>query len=102
MGDSLVLGDTIFDTQTCPMRSGDIISFNLVDEGFLFNKKVVLTTFDSCSFNNNKLEIVKDTINEHSFKLTKGLERNEIIKLLVYGKYNDNDKVIQINITRKK
>ena len=101
-GDGLVLDDTIFDTQTCPMRSGDIISFNLVDEGFLFNKKVVLTTFNRCSFNNNKLEIVKDTINEHSFKLTKGLERNEIIKLFVYGKYNDNDKVIQINITRKK
>lgn len=101
-GDGLVLDDKIFDTQTCQMRSGDIISFNLGEEGFLFNKKVVLTTFDSCAFNNNKLVIVKDTVNEHSFKLTKGLERNEIIKLLVYGKYNDNDKVIQINITRKK
>lgn len=104
----LQTADTIRMSKTVPMKVNDTLIFSTSEEGFLYGKEPLLTSYTKYRLidnNRNKRlvadSIVNDSVCEYYFILKKALKGNEFIDLFIYGKYNENDKMVQFKITRQ-
>ena len=107
-GEPVQKADTITMLRSVQMKVGDTLIFKTSEEGFLYGSESVLTSYTKYRLlDNNKNKklvadsIVNDSVNEYYFILKKALKGNEFVDLYIYGKYNENDKVIQFKITRQ-